>query len=157
MPDMADLDTYMTRLLGPIAVFASTKAREVGVAVLADLVQVTPVDTGRAVSNWKVSLDVPDDTPIDPFVPSPKGHTRKGLWTHAIEPHITQQINAPYIISTGNAVLANKQPGQVIYITNSVDYIGELNSGSSFQAPAGFVDRAVIIGETIVGRARIVP
>jgi hypothetical protein len=86
------------------------------------LVQRTPVDTGRARSNWLASLGNPK--------------------TEAVE--ATQAAQAlgrnSSIISKFN-VLLNK----TVFIANNLPYITRLNEGSSNQAPAGFVDDAIMV------------
>ena len=89
--------------------------RKVAFDVYAELVQTTPVDTGRARAGW--SMDV-----------------RHGAYKPAIRedgmgypmPMPTVPQNAPYII-----------------IYNNVEYIIPLNEGHSTQAPKRFVQRAV--------------
>lgn len=102
------------------------------VALVADqaLVVRTPVDTGRARSNWLVSLGSSRSDVIAPYAPS----SRAG---------ISESANANAAISQGKAVISRRQPGQTIYISNNVPYIRTLNNGSSAQAPAMFVQIAV--------------
>ena len=82
------------------------------------LVMATPVDTGRARSNWWPSIGTPSNNrggvihnPID---------RSKRMWSKGRMP-----------------------PFAVLFLTNNLDYIQELNDGSSQQAPANFVERAV--------------
>jgi len=95
--------------------------RAVALVVDAELVNMTPVDTGRARSNWNPSLNVPDGTIREP------GQKK------SIDP-----IASAYKIT------------DTILISNNLPYIKPLNNGSSKQAPAGFVDAALAKGKRAV-------
>lgn len=102
------------------------------IALIADreLVLETPVDTGRARSNWRVSLGAPITDEQEPYSPGEKlgqGET----------------ANAAAAIAQGQDAIGRRRSGQDIYISNNVKYIGALNDGTSAQAPAGFVETAV--------------
>lgn len=109
----------------------SDMAVKVAMNLLNTLVYRTPVDTSAALSNWQVRLDSPAMNFIQPYVPGYNGYT--------------QTASAAQTLLVGNAVLENKKPGQTIYISNSTPYIRKLNSGSSRQAPAGFVEASVLV------------
>ena len=82
------------------------------------LIQKTPVDTGRARSNWIPSVGVPyfqENGPMD---------DSSLTW---------RAINA----------FEEMHPFEDLYITNSLEYIVPLNNGHSDQAPANFVEMAV--------------
>jgi hypothetical protein len=134
---------------------ASNAAIDAAKAIINDLTTTTPIDEGTAVSNWQVSLDAPDLHSIEAFAPSPRGRMIDGVWTHTVPPEITRAANVPLVLAAAEAQLFRKQPGQMIYISNNEPYIQRLNDGSSLQAPAGFVDRAVIIGRTTVDKIRV--
>lgn len=104
--------------------------------ILYDLVKKTPVDTSNALSNWVVSIDVLNGREIEPYYFGSAGST------------FIQSSNAAYLV--GKEELISKKPGQAILISNSVDYIVDLNEGKSKQEPAGFVHRAALIGELTV-------
>lgn len=158
MPDLHDLADAMGLLANKIGGFANSVCQDMASTILKDLTEVTPVDTGTALSNWIVTLDAPAlALQFTAYVPSPKGRMKGGVWVHAVDPVATAQANAPQTLQAGLAVIATKLPGQSIFITNSLDYIATLDAGSSSQAPAGFVDRAVILGEQVVKNARLIP
>lgn len=117
---------------------ANTKKIEVATAILTELTQVTPVDTSTAVSNWQVGIGSPVDAEIDAHIPGKKGSTR------------TQ--SAAEALSIGKRALATVKPGQPVYISNLVRYIKYLNEGWSKQAPAGFVETAILIGRRVIER-----
>lgn len=156
MADLNDLANSMDQLALKVPDFANQVAKDVVTTILNDLTQVTPVDTGEAVSNWQVSLDQPVLTIIPAYVPSPKGHTKQGVFIHKVDPVITAQANVQPTLDASKIALAAKAPGQPAFITNNVEHIVALDQGSSIQAPAGFVAGAVILGEQVVGRARII-
>jgi hypothetical protein len=95
--------------------------RAVAPVVDAELVATTPVKSGRARANWNPSLNVPDTT------------IREPNQKQSIDP-----IAAAYKIT------------DTILISNNLPYIKKLNAGSSKQAPAGFVDKALAKGKRAV-------
>lgn len=114
----------------------------VNVALVVDQVVVlsTPVDTGRARSNWQVSLRAPINDQIEPYAPGLKlGRGETG--------------NAQAALSQAQAAVRGRRPGRDIFITNNVEYIGDLNRGTSAQAPAMFVQIAIVAGVDAVARA----
>lgn len=116
--------------------------RKVALAVDAALVLGTPVDTGRARSNWQVILNAPAGGERAPFAPG------KGLG-------IGEGANARAALAEAQAVIAGAGYGDDIHITNNLSYIGELNDGTSAQAPAGFVEAALLSGVAQVKGARV--
>ena len=88
--------------------------RKVAFELYSELIQTTPVDTGRARAGW--SMDVKHGS----FVPPVKDG---GMIYRLQNP--TTPVKAPWII-----------------IYNNVEYIVGLNEGHSKQAPKRFVERA---------------
>jgi hypothetical protein len=86
------------------------------------LVTETPVDTTAAMSNWEVSFD----GPVQRFFPLP--------------PYVPGNANASALeaMRIGFAAIDAKQPGQSIWLSNSIDYIETLDAGSSTQKPMGW-------------------
>jgi len=82
------------------------------------LVLATPVDTGRARSNWLASLGTPRTDEVG---------TR----------------DAQSAISEAAGVIDQAADFPVIYLSNNLPYIQRLNDGSSKQAPAAFVQTAI--------------
>lgn len=156
MADLLDLANQMDQLALQIGGAANQAAKDTASTILNDLLQVTPVDTALALSNWQVTLDAPAGGIIDAYSPSPKGRVKDGVWEHAVDPVLTAQANVGPTFDAGNNVIQNKQPGQDVFITNNVEYVPALDSGSSNQAPAGFVDRAILLGEQVKNRVRII-
>lgn len=116
------------------------------IALVADqgLVFSTPVDKGVARSNWRVSLNTPLDGVVPAYAPG------EGLG-------VGELGNASAALDQGMAVIAQRLPGQPIVISNNLPYIEPLNEGSSAQAPAGFVQTAVVRAASTVAAAKLLP
>jgi len=99
----------------------------------------TPVDKGRARSNWLVDLDGPRRAQVEAAAPGAGGSTGGE--------------NATAAIAAASAKIAryNGDINRSIVIHNNLPYIDALNKGSSQQAPAGFVEKAV---QSAVARVR---
>ena len=108
---------------------------KIALGIHRDVILATPVDTGKARSNWQLTVGAPAMEELEPYAP---GH-RMGRGERA---------NAQAAIAQGQAKLARLPgPGESIFITNNVDYINLLNETThSMQAPPGFVDMAVLSG-----------
>lgn len=104
------------------------RVRDAAVQIDASLVISTPVDTGRARSNWLPSVAGP----------------RIG---QVVEPR-----DPASAVAETASVASTAKPGDAVYITNNVPYVRRLNDGSSAQAPAGFVERAVQRGRLVFAR-----
>ncbi|PCI54161.1 MAG: hypothetical protein COB36_10745 [Alphaproteobacteria bacterium] len=84
------------------------------------LVNKTPVDTGMAKGNWVPSIGLAIFTPIN-----------------------SADKSGGATISKAVAVFASAPNYPVLYITNNLPYIRELNNGSSVQAPKNFFEQSV--------------
>lgn len=156
MGELSNLANRIDNLAASIPAKTNEAKQEAASVILLDLSQVTPVDVGDAVSNWQASLDAPVESPIPAFAASPKGRMRNRVWTHTVPPEVTREANAPLVQAAGEAIIRSSQPGQPIFLTNTLNYIEELNQGSSQQAPAGFVDRAKLLGKYVVEKLTFV-
>jgi hypothetical protein len=108
--------------------------RRTALAVDQTVVLATPVDTGRARSNWLVTLGTPSHETREPYVPGEGG--------------ATAGANVQAALDQGRQVIKGYS-GDVdsgISIANNLPYIGRLNEGWSAQAPANFVEQAVLAG-----------
>lgn len=132
MAGLLDLAASLEKKAKAIDVAASQLAADTALTIVADLAYKTPVDTSQALSNWLVTLDAPSTEKVKPHYPGEGGST--------------QRASAAETINQARSILANKKPGQKIYITNNLPYIRRLNEGHSKQAPAGFVERSILIG-----------
>lgn len=104
--------------------------RKVALVANQTLVVATPVDTGRARANWQVSINAEVDAELD-------------------------STDAHGAITRNEGVIKGYRGGEIL-IQNNVPYIGALNNGSSAQAPAGFVEKAIQAAARAVSRAKVV-
>lgn len=132
---LLDLADSLDKKAAVIGKAASDTAVKIALTIVGDLAYHTPVDTSQALSNWDVTLDAPATGKHGPHVRGKHGST--------------QQESAAQTLNEAKTVLAGKQPGQAIFITNNQPYIRRLNEGYSKQVPAGFVERAVLIGRKL--------
>lgn len=135
MGNLLDLAERMDKLADKVGEASSEHAKKVALTIVGDLAYHTPVDESTALSNWIVTLDSPSTAKIDAHFLGDSGSTQKA--------------SAQETIDRAKQVLATKKPGQRIFITNNLPYIRRLNDGYSAQAPAGFVERAVLIGRKL--------
>ena len=93
------------------------------------LVYNTPVDTSQALSNYLVGINSPVRYMVPARVPGTKGSTAAA--------------SSAQTIQDAESVIAMSLPGDEIYVTNSADYILDLEDGYSPQAPDGMIDNAM--------------
>lgn len=106
-----------------IGVDVVTVVKKLSFDIFADVVAGTPVDTGRAMNNWNISVGS-----INPSVNDIGGSAN----TLAA----AKRASAP-------AKLAGIRPFDTVWISNHLPYIGFLEEGSSSQAPNGWVSQAI--------------
>lgn len=135
MTDLRGFGKRMKTLSNAVGKNADKLVRKVALAVDAAVVLATPVDTGRARSNWQVDLNTePSGTLPEPVTPQ-EGVNRS--------------------LNEAKEKAAAYKTGDVIHITNNLTYIGRLNEGWSAQAPAGFVEEAALAGAATVKDAKL--
>lgn len=115
--------------------------KQVALRAAYNLIQDTPVDTSKALSNWQVRIGGPATGEIEAHSPGKFGSTVGASSSTAR--------------ALAEAAIKARRPGQAIYITNNLDYIKELNQGSSRQAPAGFVEVAVLRAKMVIKEAKV--
>lgn len=123
MAQMSDLKGILNKAGNSVAANADRLVRRCALATDAAVVIATPVDTGRARSNWQVELGQAATGTVEALDKSGQG-----------------------AISQGKRVIDGYKSGSTLNITNNLPYIERLNDGWSAQAPAGFVEKAVQIG-----------
>lgn len=101
-------------------------------AFLGSVVPATPVATGKARSNYVVGIRTKNRTIRE------AGIDKAGRVS----------------LNEGLRDIARAQPGETVYISNNVPYIGALNSGSSKQVPAGFIQRAFAEAKALMPRIK---
>lgn len=128
--NLLDLANRLEKRKAEIETAASDAAVFIALTAVGELAFTTPVDSSKALSSWIVTLDAPSDIVGKAHFPGSQGSTRNA--------------SAQETIALAKAALANKKPGQKIYITNSQPYIRRLNNGYSAQQAAGFVERCLL-------------
>lgn len=108
--------------------FTEKLVSRLGLNITALLIRDTPVDTGWARANWV------------PAIGSPRSRTA-GTRSAADDGRIDR---GPQV--QGITALAGYRLGPPVFISNNVPYINRLNSGSSRQAPAAFVQSSILRG-----------
>ena len=143
MPSLSEFSRRITLRGKKVTEGADSLVRKVALAADQAVVMATPVDTGRARSNWIVALDASPEQTIDPYAPGEAGST--------------EAANTQAAIDQGQSVIRgyNGDQNQEIHITNNLPYIQRLNDGYSAQAPANFVEQAVIEAVQVVGKSRV--
>lgn len=102
----------------------------------------TPVDTGRARSNWIASIGSPTGDTRGPFSPGSKLGTG-------------ESANLAASLAAARLVIDSRRFNQSIFISNNLNYIGDLNNGSSRQAPRNFVRAGVQAGTHAVRTIKV--
>lgn len=100
------------------------------------VVERTPVDTGLAISNWRVGLNYTPYGFSGPYVVGVQGSS-KGA-------------NIASVLSRYLPTIEQRRTGQTISIVNTAPHIEKLNQGHSSQAPAGFIEAAHSEAEAII-------
>jgi hypothetical protein len=132
MTTLLDLSKTMKSQKARIVALGNEAKKKVALAIAVDLITVTPVDSSQALSNWQVALQTPIGKRIDAYFYGSHGST--------------QELSGASAMAKARSIIALAKPGQVIFISNVLPYIQRLNEGYSGQAPAGFVERSVLIG-----------
>lgn len=122
---------------------AAKVTRRTVLAIDQAVVMATPVDTGRARSNWITAIGFRPEHTQEPYSPGEMG--------------TTGGANAQAAIAQCAAAMGKyrKSEGPSIFITNNLPYIVPLNQGWSQQAPAGFVEEAIEAAVRAVHSARL--
>lgn len=144
MASLSEFSRRMAVLTGRISGNTTRLVQKAALAADQAVVSSTPVDTGRARSNWIVEMNGREDDTIEPYVEGQHGSTGAA--------------NTAAALAQGEGVIRGYVSGrdQSIHITNNLPYIGELNDGSSAQAPANFVEEAVLEAVQAVNSSRII-
>lgn len=138
---LKDLAARLNGVADNISEQANEIKKKAATVIVRDLITVTPVDTSRALSNWLATLNAPANNSVLAHSPGQQGSTRGTSMSTAL----ANAIN----------IIAKSKPGQPIFLTNNLRYIRALNDGHSKQAPAGFVERAELLGGKIIREAKI--
>lgn len=126
----ASFDDLVPRLQGiSIHLFENAAFRVRLTTVLTHqlIVMRTPFKSGRAISNWQVSVGAANVTQIPTY-----GKNRVRAQRAAIAQGLAE-LEVKKIAAAGN----------LVWITNNLPYINRLNNGHSSQAPRGFVNTSI--------------
>jgi len=107
--------------------------RGVMLGIAADVIKDTPVDTGRARSNWNVSTSRPNLATTETIVSEFAKQREAKEFTMSVD----------------------FWNGEVGYVANGLPYIVPLEEGSSQQQPKGWVRRAVQRAEKQIEKAKV--
>lgn len=133
MAGLLELEKWCNALPDRIEKAANELARGAADTMAKHLIADTPVDVTTAVSNWQVSLNAPPVFDLPAIYPGEHGSTAIQSKREALK-HV-------------QAVLKEKDPGNIIYLSNLTPYINDLNAGTSPQARAGWIERSIRLGE----------
>lgn len=133
--DLRTMASNLRKRADVIPVQANELKKKVVRTIVNDLAHVTPVDTTEAISNWQLGIGTRPESEIAPHFPGKHGSTFAA--------------SSSETIAIAERELTAAKPGQPVYTSNVLRYIGFLNDGSSAQEPAGFVERAVLLGRKI--------
>ena len=116
---------------------AATRMQYVATEVFKYLIAHTPIDTGKARSDWLVNTQRPIYRNGLSFAPGQQGSSAQAVNDEALRQAL--------------AVIKKIRRGQSVFITNAGPYIAKLNSPEtpSIQEPPYFVQRAAILGRTL--------
>lgn len=140
----SELPAFTNRLADRVEKSATRIMRQLATGIGATLVDTTRVDTGKARSNWRATLNTPASGTIPPYAPGNK--LGKGETANASAAKTQQQ----QVFSRFNV-----KKDRAIFITNNVPYIGILNAGRSGVAPDSMVEQAVLTGRAILKSLKI--
>ena len=129
----AELDRILAQFQATALEQAYSKlVRALALDVFRRIVLMTPRDKGRAQASWDLTMLEPSS-----FVP-PEGAEQYG------RENFTAAV----------AALASLKLDDSVWITSNLVYIRRLNDGSSKQAPAQFVEQAVLEAVSVLNRSR---
>jgi hypothetical protein len=143
MAGLEDFAKRMSRISVEVEDGVERAVKDCAIAVSRSVINATPVDTGRARSNWTAEMDQAFYKLFPAHVPGAKG--------------ITGEANAEITSEQAEAAISqfDISKNSSIHISNSLPYIGALNDGHSKQAPTDFVKLAVMEGLATVRSAKI--
>ncbi len=128
--DMGEFSLRIRARSNEIVAKVDETVRRVALAADQAVVMATPVDTGRARSNWIVRIGEASS-------------------------EVREAAEVGSVLAEGQAVISQYKGGSSIHITNNLPYINRLNEGWSAQAPSGFVETAVQIATEAVGKSKL--
>lgn len=126
---MHNLKSKLEKLKKHIKKEANLRKVRLAKLIAFNLINTTPVDTSKALSNWIVNIQSPSKKEIPPYFVGVDGSTAD------------MSAAASYLMA--ETKIRRAKVGQTIYITNNVDYILLLNMGLSRQAQPHFIEEQI--------------
>lgn len=133
MATLAQFNLRISKIAKDVELNANTVKKKVAIAIDQVVTLATPVKTGRARANWRVGIGSPVQGTTD-----------------------AEDQGGQATVQAAKAKINTADSDDDIFISNSLPYIGELNNGSSAQAPAGFVEKAIQKGVAVVKNSRLI-
>jgi hypothetical protein len=138
MAEMGSLKSFtikMDKLSVKLGTSVEKVKRATAIAVHQTITVATPVKTGRAKNNWNAELNRPNRTKILGEVFDKSGQIA---------------------VTKAKAVINQSNDADSIWISNNLDYIVDLNNGSSKKAPAGFVQKGIQTAVNFIKKAKVI-
>ncbi len=130
-------------VIGALEDFTQQQIIRLAFSIHAELVEITPVDTGWARANWFFSVGTPGLT-----VPGPAPRRNaQGVFDTARVAAAEASNSATQASVLGYSIQAG-----AIFVQNNVPYIVALNAGGARREPAGFIQRGITRGVRRVNR-----
>lgn len=122
---------------------ANELKKDVALQLVTTLAEVTPVDTGEAISGYIVGINDAPTQRLPPYVPGKLGST--------------QGENIRATIAAAKVVLDTVLPGDTLHVTNNAAHIMDLEDGKSPQGAnmtgqAIGAAKSIIKGRKLLGR-----
>lgn len=142
MQAMANFMSRMEKVGDVLLLNVSATIRKAGMAAASTVVRHTPVKTGLARINWRVSIG--------------KFNTNKIEAPDTDNRNTNAQVASTKALIDASNVLKNWKVGRGnIYILNPVHYISDLDEGSSRQARGGMTKFAIAAARDILKSGRL--
>lgn len=131
MGDLASLAKSMRSRAKALPELANGSAIAAVTAGLREMVDVTPVDTSEAESNWRVGVGSAPAGQLPPYARGRRGSTKA--------------ISGAEVFAQGTQELQTKKPGVPVWLSNTARHIVDLDRGTSTQFAGGFIPCALIV------------
>jgi hypothetical protein len=145
--NLFEFSKKMEKKAARFAIKADKHFRTMVRSISEEVITSTPVDTGRARSNWSLSSSTPTASERAPYSPGRK----LGLYETANAQGAIRQVIATL---AARARWIGNLHSVSVWLRNPVEYMYKLNErGTSQQAPKGFIQRAIERGKRKAAKA----
>lgn len=141
MGGFSDLSKSLRQQAKNIENNSSLLVRRCSSVVIEELAIRTPIDSGKAISNWILTLNSKTIAVIESHNFGVFGST----FPSVSKTTIGRALNT----------LKGYKAGDTVYIQNNTEYIDDLNKGTSKQAPSGFVQASLQRVDVIIANTDI--